>query len=68
MGHHAGKTVKEILRTKKAAIRNAAHDPGSPSWDDIQDLTWEEITERAKQRRVGYKTIKKLLGSREYDK
>ena len=68
MSPHAGTTVAEILRTKKASIRDAALPAGSPSWDDIMDLTWEEITERAKRRLPGYKTIKKLLGSREYDK
>jgi hypothetical protein len=68
MANLAGKTVAEILRTKKASIRDAALEPGSPSWDEIMDLTWEELTERAKQRLPGYKTIKKLLGSREYDK
>jgi hypothetical protein len=29
---------------------------------------WEEIEARAKIGQPGYKTIKKLLGSREYDK
>ncbi len=65
---NAGKTAAEILRRKKASIRNAALGAGAPSWDEIMDLTWEEITERAKRRLPGYKTIKKLLGSREYDK
>jgi hypothetical protein len=68
MADNAGKTVAEILRTKKASIKDAALDPGSPSWDDILQLTWEDLTDRAKRREPGYKTIKKLLGSREYDK
>ena len=68
MADHAGKTVAEILKSKKASVRDARLDPGSPSWDDILDLPWEEIVARAKKRRIGYKTIKKLLGSKEYDK
>ncbi len=68
MADNAGKTVAEILLGKKASIKSAALEPGSPSWDEIQTLTWEEITARAKQRQTGYKTIKKLLGSQEYDK
>jgi hypothetical protein len=32
------------------------------------ELTWEEIARRAKRKQRGYKTIKKLLGSHEYDK
>ena len=68
MADHAGKTVAEILVGKKGSIRDAPLNPGSPSWDIILDLTWEEVVERAKRRRPGYKTIKKLLGSKEYDK
>jgi hypothetical protein len=68
MSENAGKTVAEILRDKKASIKQAALEPGSPSWDEIMDLTWEDIQDRAKRREVGYKTIKKLLSSQEYDK
>jgi hypothetical protein len=66
--NYAGQTVAEILKSKKASIKNVALEPGSPAWDDVLDLTWEEIQERAKRRLPGYKTIKKLLGAREYDK
>jgi hypothetical protein len=68
MAEDEGKTVREILSAKKASIRDAPLPPGSPPWDDVLDLTWEELTERAKRRVPGYKTIKKLLGAKEYDK
>ena len=68
MADNAGKAVAEILQGKKASIKDATLDPGSPSWDESLQLTWEEITARAKRRQTGYKTIKKLLGLREYDK
>lgn len=68
MGSNAGKTVREILRDKQGRIKRARLDPGSPSWDDIMDLPWEEILARAKQRQKGSKTIKKLLSDSEYDK
>ncbi|HMC64087.1 MAG TPA: hypothetical protein VKI65_04045 [Gemmataceae bacterium] len=68
MDRHAGKTVRKILEDKKASIKDQPLDPGSPSWDDILDLPWEEIIDGARKRKIGYKTIKKLLGSREYDK
>jgi hypothetical protein len=68
MEEGVGKTVREILRGRQASIRDVALSPGSPPWDDVLDLTWEELTERAKRRVPGYKTIKKLLGAREYDK
>lgn len=65
---YAGKTVAEILTGKRGSIKYASLDPGSPSWEDIRHLTWEEIDRRAKQRKPGYKTIRKLLSSPEYDK
>jgi hypothetical protein len=68
MSDNAGKTVAEILKDKKGAIKDAALGSGSPSWDEIMHLTWEEIQDRAKRRLPGYKTIKKLLGPGEYDK
>jgi len=61
-------TVREILRRKRGSIRSAALEPGSPSWDEIIDLTWEEISQRAKNRETGFKTYKKLLSAGEYDK
>ena len=68
MHKHSGKTVREILESKKGSIKDAALDEGSPGWPEILDLTWEVIEDRAKRRRTGYKTIKKLLSGREFDK
>ena len=61
-------TVRDILRRKRGSIRTAPLEPGSPSWDDVMDLTWDEITRRAKSREPGFKTFKKLLSAGEYDK
>jgi hypothetical protein len=68
MSDNAGKTVAEILVGKKASVRTAPLPPKSPSWNDIMHIPWEEIVARAKRREPGYKTIKKLLSSTEYDK
>jgi hypothetical protein len=68
MANNAGKTVAEILLGKKASVKTAALDPGSPSWDDIMEFTWEVIQAGAKKNQPGYKTMKKLLGSKEYNK
>jgi len=65
---NADKTVAEILRDKKATIKNTGLPSGSPSWDDILDVEWEEIERRARRRLPGYRTIKKLLTDGEYDK
>jgi hypothetical protein len=61
-------TVREILKEKKAKIRKAKLEKGSPSWDDILDETWEQIVKNAKERVKGYKTIKKLLTDQRFDK
>ena len=65
---YAGKTVAEILKAKRASIKDAALGEGSPSWDEILNLPWEEVVERAKKREPGFGTIKKLLSKGEYDK
>lgn len=61
-------TVREIPRRKRGSIRTAALDPGSPSWDDILEMTWGELTQAAKNREAGFKTFRKLLSAGEYDK
>ena len=49
MADNSGKTVREILKGKQGGIKTAPLDPGSPSWDEILDLSWEEIVDRAKR-------------------
>ena len=68
MSDNAGKTVAEILKTKRAGIMKAPLEEGSPSWDDIMRLTWEEIEERHQRREPGFKTFHKLLKERRFDK
>jgi hypothetical protein len=68
MGSNTGKTVREILTGKRAAIRRAPLDPGSPSWDDILDMTWEELEERAQKREPGFRTFRKLLTDGRFNK
>jgi hypothetical protein len=65
---YAGKTVAEILKTKKANIMKAPLDPGSPSWDDIMHLPCEEIDGRGRRRAPGFQTFRKLLREKTFDK
>jgi hypothetical protein len=65
---NAGKTVAEILLGKRAGIRNARLPKGSPSWDDIMHLTWEEIEEKAARKERGFRTFRKLLNRKRYNK
>jgi hypothetical protein len=64
----AGRKVSEILREKKASIRLAPLPPGSPSWDDVEAMIWEEIEDGAKANEPGFKTIRKLLTDRRFDR
>jgi hypothetical protein len=41
---------------------------GSPAWKEIEALTWEEIVAKAEADVRGFKTIKKLLGDKRFDK
>lgn len=68
MSKNAGKTVREILKEKRAGIRQAPLEPGSPSWEDILVMPWEEVGERADADEPGYRTIKKLLSGGRFDK
>jgi hypothetical protein len=68
MASNAGKTVSEILKMKKASIKNAPLEENSPSWDEILHLTWEEIEKKADQNEPGFRTFKKLLERKRFNK
>jgi hypothetical protein len=68
MSPNTGKTVREILRGKRGYIRACPLEPGSLSWDDILDLTWEEVEENARNRVPGFHTFRKLLTDRRFNK
>ena len=68
MPSNAGKTVREILKGKQARIKNAPLEPGSPSWDDIMHLTWEELEDKARRGETGFSTFRKLLQRKRYNK
>jgi hypothetical protein len=68
MSKNAGMTVAEILRGKQGWIRTVPLDPGSPSWDDIMDLTWEQVEKRVRRPEPGFHTFRKLLTDRRFSK
>ncbi len=68
MADNSGKTVAEILRGKRGTIKDAPLPKGSPSWDDILHLTWEEVEERATRRERGFGTFRELLTNKRFDK
>ena len=63
-----GLTVREILQHKKASITRAPLPAGSPGWDSILDMTWEEIVAAAQSGQIGFRTIRKLLADTRFDK
>ena len=67
-GSLAGKTVAEILKAKLGSIKNAPLPPGSPSWNQILEMTWEEIVLGAKAGKPGFSTFKKLLQDGRFNK
>jgi hypothetical protein len=68
MADNAGKTVAEILQGKQARVKNAPLEEGSPGWDEILHLTWEEVDQRARARVPGFRTFRKLLTDKRFDK
>ena len=68
MSDNAGKTVAEILNGKRASIKQAPLEEGAPGWDAIMEMTWEELEERADRREPGFRTFKKLLKQKRFDK
>jgi hypothetical protein len=64
----AGMRVADILRTKKGSIRTAPLPAGSPSWQDIESMSWDEIEDGAKRNLPGFKTIRKLLADQRFDR
>ena len=41
--------MAEILKGKKASIKDAALGPGSPSWGEVLNMPCEEIEKGAKE-------------------
>ena len=61
-------TGSDILKRKKASIKFAPLPPGAPSWGQIEKEKWRDIQRKAKKGVTGYKTIRKLLTDKRFDK
>ena len=64
----AGETVADILKRKKASVKQAPLPSGSPDWDAFMQMTWEHIEEGARTNRPGFKVVPKLLTDKRFDK
>ena len=65
---NAGRTVREILRTKKASICHAPLPRGTPPWHELATWVWEDVERAARKGRAGMKTIRKLLTDGRFDR
>ena len=63
----AGQTVADILKRKKASIKQAPLPSGSPDWDIFIQMSWEQIEEGARTNRPGFKVVRKLLTDKRFD-
>lgn len=60
--------VDDILKNKKGSIKNAPLEKGSPSWEQVQNMTMSEIDSGAKANKPGYRTLRKLLTDSRFNK
>ncbi len=67
-GNQDNETGTDILKRKKASIKQAPLPAGSPSWGQIEKEKWKDIKKKAKQGKTGYRAIRKLLSDKRFDK
>ncbi len=60
--------VSDILKGKKGSIRQAPLPEGAPAWDDVLGMSYAEIEAAANANTPGFKTIKKLLTDKRFNK
>ena len=64
----SGLRVAEILRLKRGGITKAPLPDAAPSWDALGEMKWEELEDCANANLPGFRTIRKLLSDRRFDK
>ena len=60
--------MSEILRRKKASIKQARLPQGSPDWQEFSQMVWEQIEEGARDNKPGFKVVRKLLTDKRFNK
>jgi hypothetical protein len=65
---YVGQKVADILKRKKASIKQARLPQGSPDWDTFMEMAWEQIEVGARANRAGFKVVRKLLTDKRFDK
>jgi len=67
-GFDPDRLVSDILTQKKGSITRAELPPGSPSWEQVRNMTWSQIDAGARAGLPGYSTIRKLLSDSRFDR
>ena len=65
---YVGQRVSDILKRKKASIKQARLPPGSPDWDAFMEMPWEQIETGARANRPGFRVVRELLTDKRFDK
>jgi hypothetical protein len=65
---YVGQKVTDILKRKKASIKQARLPSGSPAWDAFMEMTWEQVEAGARANSPGFKVVRKLLTDKRFDK
>ena len=65
---YAGQRVVDILRIKKGSVRTAPLPAGSPTWQELERMMWEQIEDGARRNVQGFKTVRKLLSDQRFDR
>ncbi len=60
--------ISDVLKGKLGKITKAPLPPGSPSWEQVSNMTVAEVRAAAKANEPGFKTILKLLTEGKYNK
>ena len=74
-----GQRVVDILRYKKASIKQARLPQGPPDWDEFSQMMWEglrpaptqsrqQVEDGERANRPGFKVVRKLLTDKRFDK
>jgi len=67
-GGGGNQTVNQVMKNRLGSIRRAPLPKGSPSLNDIGDMTMEQVQAAAKSNEPGFKTILKLLNDSRFSK
>jgi hypothetical protein len=60
--------VADILKLKRASIKQSPLPEGAPSWEELIEMVWEDVEAGADANQPGLKVVRKLLSDRRFDR